>query len=218
MLRQYEHDAEVQIESHPDRPKPGRLKHFALTYWPSILIGCLIAATWGGSYVVKILSGRSGMQTSDIDIGTPAAPLPTPKLGLSDDAAKWQLVKHLYDNYRTIATSNAIPAKVCVMHLDTEYSENAAKDFSDVLRVAGYPAVPCIRKGGGDIPKGITVWRTGESSSYANDIAGQSFMFAKMPIQTAEFSQPNVPGPLCLAADNTDIPAATIAQLNQVPA
>jgi len=49
MLRQYEHDAQIRVESHPDHPRNGRTKRFISMYWPSILIG----GFWGTPYLIE---------------------------------------------------------------------------------------------------------------------------------------------------------------------
>ncbi len=71
MLSQYEHDSQTRIESHPDRPKPGRIKRLLSLNWPSILIVCLIAAHWGIPYLPEKTGRAVGFLTESAPASSP---------------------------------------------------------------------------------------------------------------------------------------------------
>jgi hypothetical protein len=77
MLRQYEHDSGTRVEGHPDRPRPGRIKEFVRTYWPSIAIVGLIGGTWGASHLPKTLQDALRFKTEVVSVSSiPSAAFP----------------------------------------------------------------------------------------------------------------------------------------------
>jgi hypothetical protein len=75
MLRQYEHDSGVHVETHPDRPGSNPVKHFLSIYWPSVLIVLLIAGFLGAPSILNqnvmgLASLSSAQPTPAVNINT----------------------------------------------------------------------------------------------------------------------------------------------------
>jgi hypothetical protein len=118
---------------------------------------------------------------------------------LADDAMKWQLAEHLYDDLH--GTQLRPPQPICIMHLDSDYSESLAHNITSILKLAGYTVQPCVRTGGADLPKGISIWsdRQGVVADHGQYIKNRFESIANLPVDFSFLDEPNLekPFPLC---------------------
>jgi hypothetical protein len=80
---------------------------------------------------------------------TSPSPLASP---LSDDAVKWQLASHLYDDFQAVKGG---PCHAVMVHNDSDYAENLFNDLQKILVLAGCSTSEQQRDY--TLPKGISV-------------------------------------------------------------
>jgi hypothetical protein len=118
---------------------------------------------------------------------------------LADDAIKWQLAKHLYDDFH--GTDFKPDQPICMFHLDSPHSEDLAEKIIGVLRLAGYSVDDSCPRPSGNIPKGITVWSEHyhEVSEHADYIKNRFEGIAHLPVEHTFTDELGIekPSPLC---------------------